>query len=143
LGIFTGITAQAQWQTWLQWRNGTPFGIKDPQYGIDISYYTFTYPFQRFVLGLLFTAVVLSLLASLAVHYLFGGVRLQTPGEKVTPAARVHLSVLLGIFVLLKAAAYYLDRYGCCSTSGTAGPARRTRTSTRCCRRRRSSCSSR
>src|SRR6185369_13646565 len=112
LGIFTGITAQAQWQTWLQWRNGTHFGIKDPQYGIDISYYTFTYPFQRFVLGLLFTAVVLSLLASLAVHYLFGGVRLQTPGEKITPAARVHLSVLLGIFVLLKAAAHYLDRYG-------------------------------
>jgi uncharacterized protein len=112
LGIFTGITAQAQWQTWLQWRNGTQFQIKDPQFGIDISYYTFTYPFQRFVLGLLFTAVVLSLLASLAVHYLFGGVRLQTPGEKVTPAARVHLSVLLGIFVLLKAAAYYLDRYG-------------------------------
>jgi uncharacterized protein len=112
LGIFTGITAQAQWQTWLQWRNGTHFGINDPQFGMDISYYTFTYPFQRFVLGLLFTAVVLSLLASLAVHYLFGGVRLQTPGEKVTPAARVHLSVLLGIFVLLKAAAYYLDRYG-------------------------------
>ncbi|HEY6746453.1 MAG TPA: UPF0182 family protein, partial [Mycobacteriales bacterium] len=112
LGIFTGITAQAQWQTWLQWRNGTQFGVKDPQFGIDISYFTFTYPFQRFVLGLLFTAVVLSLLAAVAVHYLFGGVRLQTPGEKVTPAARVHLSVLLGIFVLLKAAAYYLDRYG-------------------------------
>jgi uncharacterized membrane protein (UPF0182 family) len=112
LGLFTGITAQSQWQTWLQWRNGQPFGIKDPQFGIDLSYYTFTYPFQRFVLGLLFTAVVLSLLAALAVHYLFGGVRLQTPGEKVTPAARVHLSVLLGIFVLLKAAAYYLDRYG-------------------------------
>ena len=112
LGIFTGITAQAQWQTWLQWRNGTHFGVNDPQFGIDISYFTFTYPFQRFILGLLFTAVVLSLLAAVAVHYLFGGVRLQTPGEKVTPAARVHLSVLLGIFVLLKAAAYYLDRYG-------------------------------
>jgi uncharacterized membrane protein (UPF0182 family) len=112
LGLFTGITAQGQWQTWLQWRNGTQFGVRDPQYNIDISYYTFTYPFQRFVLGLLFTAVVLSLLAAVAVHYLFGGVRLQTPGEKVTPAARVHLSVLLGIFVLLKAAAYYLDRYG-------------------------------
>ena len=79
---------------------------------MDISFYTFAYPFQRFVLGLLFTAVVLSLLSALAVHYLFGGVRLQTPGEKVTPAARVHLSVLLGLFVLLKAVAYWLDRYG-------------------------------
>ena len=112
LGLFTGITAQAQWQTWLLWRSGTRFGVTDPQYGMDIAYYTFTYPFQRFVLGLLFTAVVLSLLSAVAMHYLFGGVRLQTPGEKVTPAARVHLSVLLGIFVLLKAAAYYLDRYG-------------------------------
>jgi uncharacterized membrane protein (UPF0182 family) len=112
LGIFTGVTAQSQWQTWLLWRNGTRFGIPDPQFGMDIAYYAFTYPFQRFVLGLLFTAVLLSLLAALAVHYLFGGVRLQTPGEKVTPAARVHLSVLLGIFLLLKAVAYYLDRYG-------------------------------
>ncbi|MFL6127698.1 MAG: UPF0182 family protein [Mycobacteriales bacterium] len=112
LGLFTGITAQAQWQTWLLWRNGSRFNVQDPQFKLDIAYYTFTYPFQRFILGLLFTAVVLSLLSALAVHYLFGGVRLQTPGEKVTPAARVHLSVLLGIFVLLKAAAYYLDRYG-------------------------------
>lgn len=82
LGVFTGITAQAQWQTWLLWRNGTRFGIDDPQFGMDIAYFTFTYPFQRFVLGLLFTAVVLSLLAALAVHYLFGGVRLQTPGRR-------------------------------------------------------------
>ena len=38
--------------------------------------------------------------------------RLQTPGEKVSPAARAHLSVLLGLVILLKAFAYYLDRYG-------------------------------
>src|SRR5947208_9243935 len=31
---------------------------------------------------------------------------------KVTPAARAHISVLLGFFVLLKAVAYWLDRYG-------------------------------
>ncbi len=112
IGVFAGITAQAQWETWLLWRNGTPFGVNDPQFGRDISYFVFTYPFQRMVLGFLFTAIVLALIGALAVHYLFGGVRLQTPGEKITPAARVHLSVLLGVFVLLKAAAYYLDRYG-------------------------------
>jgi len=112
LGIFAGITAQTRWETWLLWRNGTPFDVKDPQFGRDISYFAFTYPFQRFILGYLFTAVVLALLGAVVVHYLFGGLRLQTPGDKLTPAARVHLSVLLGIFVLLKAAAYYLDRYG-------------------------------
>ena len=112
LGIFVGLTAQAKWETWLLWRQGVRFGVNDPQFGWDISYFVFTYPFQRFVLGIFFTTVLLSLFGALAVHYLFGGLRLQTPGEKVTPAARVHLSVLLGVFVLLKAAAYYLDRYG-------------------------------
>lgn len=112
VGIFTGATAQGRWQVWQLWRNGQKFGIEDPQFHKDISYFAFTYPFQRFVLGLLFAAVLLSLLAAVVVHYLFGGLRLQTPGERVTPAARAHLSVLLGAFVLLKAAAYYLDRYG-------------------------------
>ena len=112
VGLFAGLAAQGRWETWLLWRNGTPFGILDPQFGRDISYFAFTYPFQRFILGFLFAAVVFSLIGAVVVHYLFGGLRLQTPGEKVTPAARVHLSVLLGGFVLLKAVAYYLDRYG-------------------------------
>ncbi|CAA9361434.1 MAG: UPF0182 protein AF1421 [uncultured Frankineae bacterium] len=111
-GMFAGLSAAARWETWLLWRNGTSFGVEDAQFGRDVSYFAFTYPFQRFVLGFLLTAVVLSLIAAAVVHYLFGGVRLQTVGEKVSPAARAHLSVLVGLIVLLKAFAYYLDRYG-------------------------------
>jgi uncharacterized protein len=111
-GVFAGLSAASRWQTWLLWRNATPFGVEDPQFGRDISYFAFTYPFQRFVLTFVLTAVVLSLLAAAVTHYLFGGVRLQTVGEKVSPAARAHLSVLLGVIVLLKAVAYYLDRFG-------------------------------
>jgi uncharacterized membrane protein (UPF0182 family) len=111
-GLFAGLSAAARWETWLLWRNGTPFGQVDAQFGRDISYFAFTYPFQRFVLGFLLTAVILALIAAAATHYLYSGVRLQTPGEKVSPAARAHLSVLLGIVILLKAYAYYLDRFG-------------------------------
>ena len=59
------------------------FGIKDPQFGKDISYFTFTYPFQRFVLGFLFAIVLVSLLVAAFTHYLYGGIRLQTQGERV------------------------------------------------------------
>ncbi len=111
-GVFAGLSAAGRWRTWLLWRNAVPFHQVDPQFHRDISYFTFTYPFQRFALGFALTAVVLSLLAAAATHYLFGGVRLQTVGEKVSPAARAHLSVLVGVFVLLKAVAYYLDRFG-------------------------------
>jgi uncharacterized membrane protein (UPF0182 family) len=112
VGVLTGISSQGHWQTWMLWRNGTKFGIKDPQFHKDISYFTFTYPFQRYIVGFLFVAIVLSLLGSLIVHYIFGALRIQTPGEKVLPAARAHLSVLIGLFVVLKVVAYFLDRYG-------------------------------
>src|SRR5690606_34469820 len=112
LGVLTGASASAEWGTYLQYANRNPFGQTDPQFGIDISFFAFTYPFLRVVLGYLFAAVVLAFIAAVVVHYLFGGVRLQSQGQRATPAARVHLSVLLGLFVLLKAAAYWLDQYG-------------------------------
>src|SRR3954471_3359244 len=111
-GLFAGLSAASRWQVWLLWRNSTSFGRTDPQFHKDISYFAMVYPFQRFVLGFLLTAVVLSLMAAAATHYLFGGLRLQTAGDKVSPAARAHLSVLVGVLVLLKAVGYYLDRYG-------------------------------
>ena len=111
-GLAAGLSASARWRTWLLWVNGEPFGRTDPQFHRDVSYYTFTYPFQRFLLGFLLTAVLLSLVVTVLTHYLFGGIRLQTPGERVTPAAKAHISVLLGLLALLKAWAYYLDRFG-------------------------------
>src|SRR4051794_21028164 len=112
LGLFAGFTAQGSWQTWLTFRNATDFGRKDPQFGKDISFFVFDYPFYRLVLGFGFAIVLLALIGSLLTHYVFGGLRLQTPGQKLSGAARVQLSVLLGVFLALKAVAYWLDRYG-------------------------------
>jgi uncharacterized protein len=112
LGLFAGFTAQGSWETWLKFRNSTNFGRVDPEFGVDLSFFVFDYPFYRLILGFGFAIVLLALIGSLLTHYVFGGLRLQTPGQKLTPAARVQISVLLGIFVALKAVAYWLDRYG-------------------------------
>ncbi|GAA3765668.1 UPF0182 family protein [Salinactinospora qingdaonensis] len=112
LALLTGASAGSDWQTYLQFANATDFGATDPQFGIDLSFYTFVYPFLRVILGYLFAAIIIAFIAAVIVHYLYGGVRLQPQGQRATPAARVHLSVLLGVFVLLKAAAYWLDQYG-------------------------------
>lgn len=66
---------------------------------------------NRSVLNWLFVAVVLAFLASLLTHYLFGGLRLTTGRGMLTQAARVQLAVFAGAVVLLKAVAYWLDRY--------------------------------
>jgi uncharacterized membrane protein (UPF0182 family) len=53
---------------------------------------------------------VLAVLGALALHYIFGGVRLQGVGDRMTSGARAHLTSLVAVFVLLKAVAYVLDR---------------------------------
>ena len=112
LALFTGSWAAGQWKTWLEFANATRFGDRDPQFRLDVSFFMFTVPFLRQVLTFLFTAVILSIVVSAIVHYLYGGFRILNPGGvRATRAARVHLSVLLGVFLLLKAAAYALDRY--------------------------------
>ncbi|MER7458534.1 UPF0182 family protein [Micromonospora sp. NPDC126480] len=110
VGLFAGLSAQSRWNQWLLFRNGGDFGVKDPEFGVDVGFYVFDLPFWRYLLGVGFTAVVLALIGSLAVHYIFGGVRLQGVGDRMSNAARAHLSALVAAFVLLKAIAYVLDR---------------------------------
>ena len=112
IALISGLSVAGYWRTWLLFADSTPFGRTDPQFHLDISFYAFTYPFIRFVLGFLFTAVLLSVIATVVVHYLYGGLRLQGPGERASAAARAHVFALFGVFVLLKAVAYYYDRYG-------------------------------
>ncbi|SCE94382.1 hypothetical protein GA0070607_3497 [Micromonospora coriariae] len=110
VGLFAGLSGQSRWNQWLLFRNGGDFGIKDPEFGVDIGFYVFQLPFWRYLLGVAFTAVVLAVIGALAVHYLFGGVRLQGVGDRMSNAARAHLSSLVAVFVLLKSVAYVLDR---------------------------------
>ncbi|WP_078500504.1 UPF0182 family membrane protein [Wenjunlia vitaminophila] len=111
VGLIAGASASGQWRTWLQWVNSTDFHVKDPQFHKDVSFYTFDLPWYRFLLSFGFAATVLCLVAAAIVHYLYGGLRITSPGARATAAATSHLSVLLGVFVALKAVAYWLDRY--------------------------------
>jgi uncharacterized membrane protein (UPF0182 family) len=112
VGLIAGASASGQWRTWLMWVNGVKFGQKDPQFGLDVAFYAFDLPWYRFLLAFGFAATILSLIAAALTHYLYGGLRITSPGARATAAATGHLSVLLGVFVSLKAVAYWLDRYG-------------------------------
>ena len=111
LFYFGGTSATNLWTSWLLFRNSTEFGVQDPQFGLDISFFAFRLPFYQTLIGWAISTLILATLASLAVHYLYGGIRPQVPQERTTVAARVQLSVLLGLIVLLKAVAYWFDRF--------------------------------
>ncbi|WP_170183935.1 UPF0182 family protein [Pseudonocardia hydrocarbonoxydans] len=111
VGLIAGLSAQADWQIVQQFINSTPFGIADPEFGLDVSFYAFQLPFWRLLLNWLFVGVAISFVVALVTHYIFGGIRLTGRGGQVSGAARAQLAVLAGVFVLLKAVAYWLDRY--------------------------------
>jgi len=119
LGIFAfifyvgGSSATPLWSTWLQFRNATEFGVKDPQYGLDISFFAFKLPMYQSIIGWATSTLIFGLIAAVIVHYLYSAIRLPQPGQKLstTGAAQVQLSVLLGLIVLTKAGSYWLDRY--------------------------------
>ena len=111
VGLICGLIAQTNWATVQMFLHGGSFGFIDPEFGHDIGFFVFDLPFYRSVLNWLFVAVCLALAANLMTHYLFGGVQLRSGEGPLTAAARVQLAVLAGILILLKAVAYWFDRY--------------------------------
>lgn len=110
-GLLSGLVAQSNWVTVQLFLNGGSFGTTDPQFHLDVGFYAFDLPFYRMVLNWLFVAIVIAFFASLVCHYIFGGLRLSGREGTLTKPARIQLAVLAGLFVLLKAVAYWFDRY--------------------------------
>jgi len=111
LFYFAGTSGSAMWESWLLFKNSTSFGVKDPQFNMDISFFAFKLPFYQTMIAWAISTLILSIIAAAVVHYLYGGIRLQVQEDRTTVAARVQLSVLLGGVVLMKAVAYWFDRY--------------------------------
>lgn len=111
-GLVAGANTSAQRESWLLFRNGGDSGITDAQFGRDVGFYVFRLPFLSFVVDWFFAALVLTLIVVLVAHYLNGGIRASVPHEhRVSTGVKLHLSLLLAGLALLRAVAYWLDRF--------------------------------
>src|SRR5689334_23309758 len=121
IGLLAGIVAQTYWVRVQLFLHGGSFGVTDPQFGRDLGFYAFDLPFYRLILTY-FVATFLAFIANLLGHYLFGGIRLSGRTGALSRSARVQLITLVGILILLKAAAYWLDRYELLSNTRSGKP---------------------
>jgi uncharacterized membrane protein (UPF0182 family) len=120
LGLIAGVGMSSEWNQWILFRNGGSFGTKDATFQTDVGFYVFKLPFYTTVVNWLFASGVIILLATIVAHYLNGGIRLQSPVQRVTPQVKAHISVILGLLALVKAVDYWLQRYALTwSTRGT------------------------
>ena len=106
--LVMGGGVSAEWRSWVLFSNSVDFGVDDPQFGRDIGFYVFRLPFLEFAVGWVFAALLVVLIVTAVFHYLNGGIRLQSPWQRVTPQVKVHLSVILALMALTKTAQYYL-----------------------------------
>ena len=111
VGGFAGAAAMNMWQQVLLFIHRVEFGQTDPQFNMDYSFYLNTLPFLGFLVGFLLSVVVISGIAGLLTHYLYGGIRLEEKGIFVSRPARIHIAVIAAAFLVLQAANYWLDRY--------------------------------
>jgi uncharacterized membrane protein (UPF0182 family) len=110
-GLVAGVGVSAQWNEWILFRNGGDFGTEDATFGQDVGFYIFKLPFITAVIDWAFASLVIILLITVVAHYLNGGIRLQSPFQRVTPQVKAHLSVLLALLALVKAVDYWFGRY--------------------------------
>ncbi|MDQ1432973.1 MAG: uncharacterized protein QOF40_3575, partial [Actinomycetota bacterium] len=109
--LIAGIGVSAQWKQWVLFTHYQSFHKVDPQFHRDIGFYVFQLPFLKFIAEWLFAGLVIVLIVTAVEHYLNGGIRFQSPFQRVTPQVKAHLSVILAVMALVKTAQYYLGRF--------------------------------
>lgn len=101
LALLIGLATSRGWLAVLQFLRRTPFGVTDPVYDRDLSYYVFTLPVLTGVLALLTALALLSVIATGVLYAMRGDLVVRGKTVTVEPSARRHLALLLAqLFVL-------------------------------------------
>ncbi|WP_296630769.1 UPF0182 family protein [Rhodoluna sp.] len=111
LGIFGGVAALSRWPIVLMWLNRTPAGTKDPQFGLDVSFYLFELPFLSAAVTYLSAIVLLAGLVSTSVHLIYGNIKFAGRNSKITKPARIQIATIAAIYLAVQAASLWLDQF--------------------------------
>ncbi|MGF3056605.1 UPF0182 family protein [Microbacterium sp. YY-01] len=110
-GLFAGFASAGSWQTVWLWFNSVPAGETDPQFGLDVGFYLFDMPFYSGLFAFVSAVLLLCLIVTAVVSYLYGSVRVGQGELRISKAARIQLAVIAGLYLLVQAGSLWLDRY--------------------------------
>ncbi|MEI3599202.1 MULTISPECIES: UPF0182 family membrane protein [unclassified Oceanobacillus] len=92
------------WEPLLKFLQHEKFGITDPHFNMDISFYMFVLPFLEFIVYLILTLAILALLTVIGAYSVFHMYRLSK-------RAQLHIGVTIGLVGLMVAAIHFLQPY--------------------------------
>lgn len=117
LALVMGIEASGRWDMLLQYANPTSFGITEPVFGRDVSFYIFTLPLLNYLYRWTFIALGFGLVASICVYAYKRGFIITNRGVELKKTLYSHLSALLAAMFALKAVGYKLFSYNMLASS--------------------------
>ena len=100
LSFLFALSSAAEWETFLRFLNQTAFGVSDPQFHQDISFYVFTLPVLAFWRAWAMSLIILTAIGVAGVYAAKLGADLAAGRFRLPPYMRAHLS-LLGVFFLV------------------------------------------
>ena len=109
LSVIFGALVASQWELFLRFESAVSFGIADPVFNKDVSFYVFSLPVYDFIQGWLLGAAIVTLLASLGLYFInfsFRGV-----GFLITPGLKVHISIIAALVMIILGFGHWLDRW--------------------------------
>ena len=143
IAVIVGFSTSGSWLTFSRALHAVPFGVTDPVFHNDLSFYVFVLPAWQYAYWVLFAALIVALVASIVAHLLLGGVRvdqrafaaptptqpvdavkmarsaMQSAGVRIDRGVVSHVSALLGAVFIVTGAGYVLKAWNILySTSG-------------------------
>jgi hypothetical protein len=113
LALIVALLFSNVWLQYVYFTNSVDFNLKDPIFGLDVSFYVFKLPFIQTILFFFLTLIVLAVSISVAYYvFTFRWVKsLDELKDKLPRIGYIHISLLLaGIFIFI-AAHFYFARF--------------------------------
>lgn len=129
IGIGAGLTASVFWREILVFLHGVQFGIADPLFSRDISFYVFSLPIYSVLVSFAKFLIIAALISCGVAYFLQGGFNLATlasgilsrfgnrrtiivdSGYGIFRKARIHLGFLLALFFVAVSVGTFLSTY--------------------------------
>jgi len=111
LALIMARNGAARWEVVLKLFNSTEFGLPDPAFGRDVSFYTFVLPFYLFLKSWSLGTIILTIVATSFLYLLSGQVSFEQNKLSVSDQVKKHFITLLTLVAVVIAWNYWLKVY--------------------------------
>ncbi len=111
VGFFAGTWGTSLWSQFLSFQHRMNVGMNDPIFTNDIGFFLFTLPWLESLKNFTGLIIVVSIFIVSFNYLMRGGISLQEKNFLIDKRVKVHISLLVALFITHMAFGFYLDQF--------------------------------